>query len=143
MNNTLGIGISRASLKQSIAAQCSWVEATNMATLPPIVNPAKNTENVADAQIEAGIRRLCGMIAGYIAKTSDENEDIYYLELNLPYFPLVKSDRLYEWIEAFIISHAMTGLYEPQRQAAHVTSLYAKKHELAAVAIKQLLASTQ
>ena len=53
MKNTITVGLSVASLREMINAQCAWVDVTNLATLPPIVNPTK--EGDVDGALRVGM----------------------------------------------------------------------------------------
>lgn len=125
MKNT-NIALSLSDLKQKINAQCAWVDATNLATLPPIVNPTQNSE--IDTEIIGAIAQICHKLSGYISSTTQE-DDIYSIELNIPYSDSPKLALLAHFIEDFVLYHVLATLYEPQKQAQHITKMYRDKRE--------------
>ena len=78
------LALSLTAIKQDITAQCAWVDATNLATLPPIVNPADNSDS--DTAIRAAVNMICNRLSGYIVDTS-QNDDVFTLTINLPKLP--------------------------------------------------------
>ncbi len=140
MNNTLKICLSISSLKEQINAHCAWIYTTNIAVLPPIMNPSNSPQ--LDITLHESIRNLCHKFAGYIA-SSDTDEDIISIDMSLPYMASSKAKHLYQEIEKAALSRTLSELYSCQKQASHIADIFSQKHNEAITSIKQLIASTQ
>ncbi len=120
MNNTFTVGLSLASIKRKISTQCAWVEITNLATLPPIVNPISMTD--IDAMIEIGIKDFAQRFDGYVTDVTSV-DDMVTLSIHLPHS---SSQQVYSWkiahiIEDCIVWNTLALLYAPQAQARNIT----------------------
>ena len=139
MKNTMTLALSLTAIKQDITAQCAWVDTTNLATLPPIVNPADSTD--IDTAIMAGINMICNRMAGYIVDTS-RNDDIFTLAMNLPGFSGIQTAYFLRLINVCVTTTVLAELYSTQQQASHITAIYQEKRNSAIRRIMQLLAYT-
>lgn len=139
MKNTITLALSLTAIKQDVSAQCAWVDVTNLATLPPIVNPADNTD--IDTVIMASISKICSRLSGYIINTHI-NDEIYKIEMSLPHISGHRAPTLSQLITKCVIYETLNELYTTQKQASHITSLFQHKRDVTTNRIIQLLAYT-
>ena len=139
MKNTKTLALSLTAIKQDITAQCAWVDATNLATLPPIVNPADNSDS--DTAIRAAVNMICNRLSGYIVDTS-QNDDVFTLTINLPKLSSEHTSSLLRLITDCVTTTVLAELYSTQQQANHITALFRDKRDMAIRRIIQLLAYT-
>lgn len=121
MKNTINIALSLPAIKQNILAECAWVDATNLATLPPIINPTENQD--IEKMILASITVFCTRFSGYIASTR-QDEDIYHIEMSFIPNTACFQRNLTRFIEEFVVCQLFANAYAPQKQAQHITSMY-------------------
>lgn len=139
MKNTKTLALSLTAIKQDITAQCAWVDATNLATLPPIVNPADNSNS--DTAIRAAVNMICNRLSGYIVDTS-QNDDVFTLTINPPKLSSEHTSSLLRLITDCVTTTVLAELYSTQQQANHITALFRDKRDMAIRRIMQLLAYT-
>lgn len=136
MERTFTVGLSLASLKQKIGCQCAWVDVTNMATLPPIVNPMKNAD--LDALIEEKIGDFESQFGGYVKDVS-RGADVVKMTM------VIEGERNTNWtklahlIEEYVMWRALVELYAPQSQAKHVQEWCVDESKRAESRMKQVL----
>ena len=133
------LALSLTAIKQDITAQCAWVDATNLATLPPIVNPADNSDS--DTAIRAVVNMICNRLSGYIVDTS-QNDDVFTLTINLPKLSSEHTSSLLRLITDCVTTTVLAELYSTQQQASHISALFREKRDMAVRRIMQLLAYT-
>ena len=139
MKNTKTLALSLTAIKQDITAQCAWVDATNLATLPPIVNPADNSDS--DTAIIAAVNMICNRLSGYIVDTS-RDDDVFTIVMNLPKLKGEQAASLLRLITDCVSTNTLAELYSTQQQANHITALFRDKRDMAIRRIMQLLAYT-
>lgn len=139
MKNTKTLALSLTAIKQDITAQCAWVDATNLATLPPIVNPTDNSDS--DTAIRAAVNMICNRLSGYIVDTS-RDDDVFTIVMNLPKLKGEQAASLLRLITDFVSTNTLAELYSTQQQANHITALFRDKRDMAIRRIMQLLAYT-
>ena len=136
MERTFTVGLSLASLKQKIGCQCAWVDVTNMATLPPIVNPMKNAD--LDALIEEKIGDFESQFGGYVKDVS-RGADVVKMTM------VIEGERNTNWtklahlIEEYVMWRALVELYAPQSQAKHVQEWCVAESQRVESRLKQAL----
>ena len=133
------LALSLTAIKQDITAQCAWVDATNLATLPPIVNPADNSDS--DTAIMASVNMICNRLSGYIVDTS-RDDDVFTIVMNLPKLKGEQAASLLRLITDCVSTNTLAELYSTQQQANHITALFRDKRDMAIRRIMQLLAYT-
>lgn len=121
MNNTITVGLSLTTLKENVTGICAWIDSTNLATLPPIVNPAENAD--IDRYSVCAINALSKKFSGYISSITYV-DNIYRIILNVSQRTAQKQTVLAHFIEDFIIFHILVTLYASQKQAKHITEIY-------------------
>lgn len=122
--HTINIALSLSGIKRIILAECAWIDATNITTLPPIINPIKKQD--IENMILSSITAFCTRFSGYITSTT-QDEDIYHIEMNFMLSCSNVERNLIHLTEEFIICHFFTNAYAPQKQAQHITSLYSER----------------
>ena len=130
------LALSLTAIKQDITAQCAWVDATNLATLPPIVNPADS-----DTAIIAAVNMICNRLSGYIVDTS-RDDDVFTIVMNLPKLKGEQAASLLRLITDCVSTSTLAELYSTQQQASHISALFREKRDMAVRRIMQLLAYT-
>ena len=133
------LALSLTAIKQDITAQCAWVDATNLATLPPIVNPADNSDS--DTAIIAAVNMICNRLSGYIVDTS-RDDDVFTLTINQPKLSSEHTSSLLRLITDCVTTTVLAELYSTQQQASHISALFREKRDMAIRRIMQLLAYT-
>lgn len=133
------LALSLSAIKQDITAQCAWVDATNLATLPPIVNPADNSDS--DTAIMAAVNMICNRLSGYTVDTS-RDDDVFTLTINQPKLSSEHTSSLLRLITDCVTTTVLAELYSTQQQASHISALFREKRDMAVRRIMQLLAYT-
>lgn len=133
------LALSLTAIKQDITAQCAWVDTTNLATLPPIVNPADNSDS--DTAIIAAVNMICNRLSGYIVDTS-RDDDVFTIVMNLPKLKGEQAASLLRLITDCVTTTVLAELYSTQQQASHISALFREKRDMAVRRIMQLLAYT-
>lgn len=139
MKNTMTLALSLSAINQDVTAQCAWVDATNLATLPPIVNPADNSDS--DTAIMAAVNMICNRLSGYIVDTS-QNDDVFTIVMNLPKLKGEQAASLLRLITDCVTTTVLAEIYSTQQQASHISALFREKRDMAVRRIMQLLAYT-
>lgn len=140
MENTITLALSLNAIKQEINAQCAWVDATNLATLPPIVNPVDNADT--EKAIMASLSLIYNRLSGYIA-TIRQDGDIIDVEMYIARMNATRQSSLAQTFNDFAVYHSLSELYAPQAQAKHITALFREKSTHLLSSAKQLLATMQ
>lgn len=137
MKNTLTVGLSLTSLNDAIGAQCAWVDVTNLAILPPIVNPSD--EGITESAVMSSIADFVCRFSGFIESWGHDG-DIVKLELSTSSVPARVLSNISLYIEKIVVNDVLAGLYAPQPQAKCVHSLFDAQRRQAEARLKQMLA---
>ena len=121
MKHTFTVALSLNAIKQEISAQCAWIDATNLTTLPPIVNPIKHIDMDSIAIDEISL--ICNRLSGYLVSRRQEG-DLYVMEMGLEKLSGEKLSLLTKSIEKRIVNGIMVRLYSTQKQVSHIVELY-------------------
>lgn len=140
MKNTVTLALSLNAIKQEVTAQCAWVDATNLASLPPIVNPATNA--ALDTTISHAISELCRIFSAYIGSYTTDG-DIIDMEMYIAPLNAMRQTALSQYFNDFAVFRSLHELYAPQPQASHIVSLYHEKYTVLLSSAKQMLATMQ
>ena len=119
MENIFMVGLSFESIKKKIAAQCAWNDTTNLATLPPIVNPMSNAD--VDGVIWLKIIDFSCRFAGYVSDV-EQSDDIVRIVMHADRVPERSRERIYHFIEEFVVCSVLEELYSPQQQAKTIVA---------------------
>ena len=139
MKNTITVGLSVASLREMINAQCAWVDVTNLATLPPIVNPTKESD--VDGALRVGIMDFMCLFSGYVESWG--YDDIVKIEMLLGDNPTRVVSRMAHLIEAFVANGVLADLYAMQPQAKLVCGFFQRERLKAESRLKQFLSKIE
>lgn len=142
MKNTITIGIDTTKLTQEINAECAWVDITNIAVLPPIVNPLTTRSINVDVLITESIDSIIAKLSGYINTFSTDNS-ICNVELFCTGLTNQNQLSLRRNMETFIRYDSLFHIYCTQQQAKHLTDIFRTKRDNAIKSIKQALATIQ
>ena len=140
MKNTITVGLSVASLREMINAQCAWVDVTNLATLPPIVNPTK--EGDVEGALRVGITDFMCLFSGYVESWSYD-DDIVKIEMLLGDNPTRVVSRMAHLIEVFVTNGVLANLYAKQPQAKLVCGFFQGERLKAESRLKQFLSKIE
>lgn len=140
MKNTI-LALSIDAVKQEITAQCAWVDATNLTTLPPIVNPVTCSD--IDAAISHGIDALCHTFSAYITSTEMSDSRIFNMTVRITSTNAMQQSSLAQKFNDIIVFHCLHELYLTQAQATHIAAHYREKLAYLQSSAKQLLAIMQ
>ena len=137
MKNIITVGLSLTSIRAKISAQCAWVDATNMAVLPPVLNPleAVDISTVITAQVSTILARYSGWV-------TSQHTDGDILRIDLQVGPSQQSmlTGTSTLIEDIIVNSTLVALYSMQSEAEHICSTYGSILALAESSFKQMLA---
>ena len=140
MKNTITVGLSVASLREMINAQCAWVDVTNLATLPPIVNPTK--EGDVDGALRVGMTDFMCLFSGYVESWCYD-DDIVRIEMLLGDNPTRVVSRMAHLIEVFVTNGVLANLYAKQPQAKLVCGFFQGERLKAESRLKQFLSKIE
>ena len=136
MENCFVVGLSFTSIRKKMGAQCAWVDATNMATLPPIVNPMKNSD--LDGEIWAKIGDFGHVFGGYVKEIAHD-DDVVSIKMCANCVLQRAMPNVAEFIEEFVVSSVLGELYSTQVQAKAVSERYEHAAKRLESALKQVL----
>ena len=142
MKNTITLGIDINTLIQEIHAECTWVDSSNIAVLPPIVNPVKNeTANIIDVIMES-MNTIISKLSGYITNHTF-SDIICKIDIYCHGISTQNQSSLRTNVEKYLRFSSLYSLYLHQQQAKHIANIYLTKRDNAMKSIKQLLATMQ
>ena len=137
MKNNVTVGLSLTSIRAKISAQCAWVDATNVAVLPPVLNPLDvvDISAILSTQVSAVTARYSAWVTSL-----QFHDDIIRVDMQVGSAQQRMLTAMSTLIEDIIVHSTLVALYSVQAEAAHIARTFSAILALAESSFKQMLA---